>query len=90
MTDLYLMTGAQSRMARSLLKWSRERLADEANVFRGTIRIFEDDQPIRESNILDIHSAFEANGVECNPDGSVRPRSDSIKDFRGLDRKSVV
>lgn len=84
MTDLYLITGAQSRMARSLLKWSREKLADEANVSRGTIRIFEDDQPIRESNILDIHSVLDAHGVECHPDGSVRPRSDGIKDFRGL------
>ncbi|MDD3181336.1 MAG: hypothetical protein PHD48_00795 [Alphaproteobacteria bacterium] len=71
-------------MARSLLKWSRERLAQEANVSRGTIRIFEDDQPIRESIVLDIHSVFDANGVECCPDGSVRPRSDNIKDFRGI------
>jgi len=84
MSEVYLITGAQSRMARSLLKWSRERLAHEANVSRGTIRIFEDDQPIRESIVLDIHSVFDANGVECCPDGSVRPRSDNIKDFRGL------
>jgi len=84
MTDFYLMTGAQSRMARSLLKWSREKLAEEANVARGTIRIFEDDQPIRESIILDIQSVFDANGVECNPDGSVKPRTDGVKDFRGL------
>ena len=84
MSDVYLITGAQSRMARSLLKWSRERLAQEANVSRGTIRIFEDDQPIRESIVLDIYSVFDANGVECCPDGSVRPRSDNIKDFRGI------
>lgn len=84
MSDVYLITGAQSRMARSLLKWSREKLAEEANVARGTIRIFEDDQPIRESIVLDIQSVFDANGVECCPDGSVRPRSDNIKDFRGL------
>lgn len=84
MSDVYLITGAQSRMARSLLKWSREKLAKEANVSRGTIRIFEDDQPIRESIVLDIYSVFDAHGVECCPDGSVRPRSDNIKDFRGL------
>ncbi len=84
MSEVYLITGAQSRMARSLLKWSRERLAHEANVSRGTIRIFEDDQPIRESIVLDIHSVFDANGVECCPDGSVRPRSDNIMDFRGI------
>jgi DNA-binding XRE family transcriptional regulator len=83
MTDTYLMTGAQSRMARSLLKWSRETLAKEANVSRGTIRIFEDDQPIRDSIVLDIQSVFEAHGVECAPDGGVRPREDGIKDFRG-------
>lgn len=84
MSGVYLLTGAQSRMARSLLKWSRERLAQEANVSRGTIRIFEDDQPIRESIIHDIHNVLDANGVECCPDGSVRPRPDNIKDFRGL------
>ncbi len=84
MTNVYLMTGAQSRMARSLLKWSREKLAEEANVARGTIRIFEDDQPIRESIIRDIQGVFDANGVECTPDGSVKPRTDGIKDFRGL------
>ncbi|MDD3028866.1 MAG: hypothetical protein PHS57_01095 [Alphaproteobacteria bacterium] len=84
MTNVYLMTGAQCRMARSLLKWSREMLAKEANVSRGTICTFEDDTPIRESIILDIQSVFDAHGVECNFDGSVRPRSDGIKDFRGL------
>jgi hypothetical protein len=84
MTDIYLMTGAQSRMARSLLKWSRERLAREANVARGTICTFEDDAAIRESIIQDIQGVFDAQGVECLPDGSVRPRSDGIKDFRGL------
>ena len=84
MTNVYLMTGSQCRMARSLLKWSREMLAKEANVSRGTICTFEDDTPIRESIILDIQSVFDARGVECDPDGSVRPRSDGIKDFRGL------
>lgn len=84
MTDVYLITGAQSRMARSLLKWSREKLAQEANVARGTICTFEDDAPVRESIILDIQSVFDAHGVECLPDGSVRPRSDGVKDFRGL------
>lgn len=84
MSDVYLITGAQSRMARSLLKWSRERLAREANVARGTICTFEDDIAIRESIILDIQSVFDSNGVECLPDGSVRPRSDGVKDFRGL------
>ena len=84
MADFYLMTGAQCRMARSLLKWSREKLADEASIARGTIRIFEDDTPIRESIIIDIQGVFDAHGVECNPDGSVKPRSDNIKDFRGV------
>lgn len=84
MTEAYLITGAQSRMARSLLKWSREKLAHEANVSRGTICTFEDDAAIRESIVLDIQSVFDAHGVECLPDGSVRPRSDGIKDFRGL------
>lgn len=84
MADLYLMTGVQCRMARSLLDWSREKLADEASVARGTIRIFESDTPIRESIIMDIQSVFDANGVECLPDGSVKPRSDNIKDFRGV------
>ncbi len=84
MTEVYLITGAQSRMARSLLKWSREKLAHEANVARGTICTFEDDAPVRESIILDIQSVFDAHGVECLPDGSVRPRSDGVKDFRGL------
>ena len=84
MTDIYLMTGSQSRMARSLLKWSREKLAEEANVSRGTICAFEDDSAIRESIILDIQSVFDAHGVEFLADGSVRPRSDGVKDFRGL------
>ncbi len=84
MADMYLMTGAQSRMARSLLKWSREYLAKEANVSRNTICAFEDDTAIREAIILDIQSVFDAHGVECLPDGSVRPRTDGIKDFRGL------
>ena len=84
MADMYLMTGAQSRMARSLLKWSREYLAIEANVSRNTICAFEDDTAIREAIILDIQSVFDAHGVECLPDGSVRPRTDGIKDFRGL------
>lgn len=83
MADFYLMTGAQCRMARSLLKWSREKLAEKASVSRNTICTFEDDAPIRESNVLDIQSAFDAHGVECNPDGSVKPRSDGVKDFRG-------
>ncbi len=84
MADFYLMTGAQCRMARSLLKWSREKLAEEANVARGTIRIFEDDTPVRESIVMDIQGVFDAHGVECNLDGSVKPRSDNIKDFRGV------
>ena len=54
MADFYLMTGAQCRMARSLLKWSRETLAKEANVSRNTICTFEDDAPVRESIVLDI------------------------------------
>lgn len=84
MTDFYLITGAQCRMARSLLKWSSQRLANEANVGRNTISTFEDDTPIRESIILDIQSVFDAYGVECHPDGSVKPRTDGVKDFRGM------
>jgi transcriptional regulator with XRE-family HTH domain len=78
------MTGAQSRMARSLLKLSREDLAKETNVSCGTIASFENDTSIRETAIKDIQCAFNAFGVECLPDGSVRPRSDGIKDFRGF------
>lgn len=84
MMNTYLMTGAQSRMARSLLKWSREDLAKEANASYGTICSFENDTAIRESIVQDIQSVFDANGVECLPDGSVRPRMDGVKDFRGM------
>ena len=76
MADFYLMTGAQCRMARSLLKWSREKLADEASIARGTIRIFEDDTPIRESIIIDIQGVFDAHGVE-----EESPSSTETKDW---------
>ena len=48
------------------------------------IRIFEEDISIRESIILDIHSVFDAHGVEFTSDGGVKARDTSIKDFRGV------
>lgn len=60
-----IMTPAQSRAARGLLKWTQDDIATKANVSVVTIRNFENEKTVPQRATLDvIQRAFEAAGVE--------------------------
>ena len=63
------ITAAQSRGARSLLDWSQDQLAENAQVARATIADFERNArlPMRQ-NLLSIISTFEAAGILFIPE----------------------
>lgn len=60
-----MITPAQCRAARALLKWTQTRLAEAAGIAWSTVRDFEAERrtPIRR-NMDAITGAFEAAGVE--------------------------
>ena len=60
-----MMTAAQCRAARALLKWSQRELAERSGVGVTTIRTFETDVTAPyESTIEILHDTFEAAGIE--------------------------
>lgn len=59
------MNAEMCKAARSLLKWTQERLAEESKVSVGAIRNFERgaSKPIR-ANLAALQSTLEAGGIE--------------------------
>jgi hypothetical protein len=63
----YMITGAQIRAARGLLKWTAKDLADHSATNRFTIQRLEQSDgipPSRSQTLADIRRAFEEAGVE--------------------------
>ena len=59
-----MITSAQCRAARALLKWSQEELAERSGIGVATIRTFETDTSSPYSRTLEtIKATFEASGV---------------------------
>ena len=62
-----MMTGRQMRMARAAIRWTAEKLAEEAHVSWSTIQRMEtsDDVPSALAQTLDaVQQALEAAGIE--------------------------
>ncbi len=62
-----MLTGAQIRGARGILRWSAKELADRAGVGIQTINRFEAVDlvpPSRSSTLLDVHKALVEAGIE--------------------------
>jgi transcriptional regulator with XRE-family HTH domain len=62
-----MITGTQSRAARAALNWSAAKTADRSGVTRNTIQrleSFDDIPPSRTQSLIDLRTAFEAEGVE--------------------------
>jgi transcriptional regulator with XRE-family HTH domain len=62
-----MITGAQIRAARALLKWTAQELSLAAGVGIQTIKRFEavdSIPPSRSSTLMDVQSALEAAGIE--------------------------
>lgn len=57
------LTALQCRLARTVLNWSQQRLADEAQVQQTTILQFERGSDARRATIDKLRSALEAAGV---------------------------
>ena len=68
-----MISGAEIRAARALLRWSAEKLAKECGLSVGSIQTAErtDDMPssMLSGNLLAIKTALEKGGVEFNPEG---------------------
>lgn len=58
----------QCRSARELLRWTREKLAEEAGCSPFTVRNFERDRPVTMGVATDIERAFVRAGVEFIPE----------------------
>lgn len=70
-----MITPEQCRMARSLLNWTQQRLADAAEVGIVTVRQFEAGKTKPQRSIVAaIERAMESQGAEFTDDGGVRPR----------------
>lgn len=65
--EMSMITGLQIRAARACLRWSVNRLSEEANVAVRTISRLEEVDgvpPSRSSTLNDVQKAFENAGVE--------------------------
>lgn len=79
-----MITGAQIRMARAALDWSRERLASKTKLSVTTIRNIEHGDVVpREGNLNDIQQVFEHNGLEFTDQEGVRKKSNIVAVFEG-------
>ena len=68
-----LITPAQCRAGRAMLRWSIAELAHQARVSSKTINRFEtEEREISARSLFQIVRAFEEAGVELRLDGSVR------------------
>ncbi|MEM6462309.1 MAG: helix-turn-helix transcriptional regulator [Pseudomonadota bacterium] len=68
-----MITAEQCRAARALLNWTQETLAKTVSVSDVSIRAFERGGKMRESNLKQIHDAFDAAGVEFIPENGGGP-----------------
>ncbi len=62
-----MITGAQVRAARGLIKWTVQKLSDASKVSLPTLHRLEQHDgipPVRERTLVDIKRAFEEAGVE--------------------------
>jgi len=68
-----MISGAQIRAARALLRWSAQRLAGECGLSVGSVQAAErtDEMPsnMLAGSLLAIKTALEKGGVEFNADG---------------------
>jgi transcriptional regulator with XRE-family HTH domain len=69
-----LISSIQSQLARTLLSWTQQKLADRTKVCVQTIRNFEKGQKILPSTIEEICFAFETVGIEFLEGDGVRRR----------------
>jgi transcriptional regulator with XRE-family HTH domain len=73
-----MISGAQIRAARALLRWSAEKLAGKCGLSPGSIRSAEgfDEMPekMQAGNLLAIKTALEKAGVEFDGNGGVKLR----------------
>ena len=68
-----LITPAQCRAGRAMLRWSIAELAHQARVSSKTINRFEtEEREISPRSLFQMVRALEDAGVEFRPDGSVR------------------
>lgn len=64
-----MITAAQCRAARALVRWSQDQLADASQVGVAAIRVFEAEQSSpRRVTLAAIRAALEAAGVEFIPE----------------------
>lgn len=69
-----MITAAQCRAARALLKWKQEELARRADVGVSTIRTYEVEKTTpHRSTLKAIQAAFEAAGIEFLYEGGPPP-----------------
>lgn len=73
-----MISGAQIRAARALLRWSAQRLANECGLAVGTIQAAEhtDEMPsnMLAGSLLAIKTALEKGGVEFDGNGGLKLR----------------
>src|ERR1700730_15953123 len=78
-----MISGAQIRAARALLRWSAEKLAEKCGLSAGSIRSAErfDGMPEKmlAGNLLAIKTALEKAGVEFDGNGGVKFRKGTRK-----------
>ncbi|HLH48753.1 MAG TPA: helix-turn-helix transcriptional regulator [Roseiarcus sp.] len=68
-----MITGAQVKAARELLRWSRDRLADEAHIARSVVTICERGEEKQSELVVDaIQDALERAGVEFSGRDTVK------------------
>ncbi len=80
-----MISGAQIRAARALLRWSAQDLADRAAVGIQTIKRFEAVDgvpPSRSSTLLDVKAALETAGIEFTGNPGKNPGITIRADFR--------
>ncbi|MBK3400058.1 helix-turn-helix domain-containing protein [Methylobacterium sp. IF7SW-B2] len=84
-----MLTGAQIRMARGLLRWSVKDLAEHSGVSTATIKRMEDVDGVPKSiadNLSKIQTVLEKNGIQLIPENGggagirFRNRADGTRD----------
>lgn len=84
-----MLTGAQIRMARGLLRWSVKDLAEYSGVSTATIKRMEDVDGVPKSiadNLSKIQSVLEKNGIQLIPENGggagirLRNRTDGTRE----------
>ena len=69
-----ILTPAQCRAARGILRWNQEQLAEAAQVGVATIRLFENEQTApRRATLMALRRALEDAGVEFTSENGAAP-----------------